>query len=130
VKLGLGDWPFSPARWRRRARLSGFRRRWWRLTHEYCCNFDQSLFAFLAPRLDAYAEVFGGSPCGYPDPESATWTDSGPVTDHAAWERDVRRAAAAFRYAAETGEGWEGDHKGELQWALRWLAEWCGGVWI
>lgn len=119
---------FGALRWRYRACLSPVKRCWWNYTHEHCCNFSPALFAWLAPRLELYAEGIAGAPGGYPDPENAEWGDRGPHTDFDAWERDVRRAASAFRAAAEDKSG-DWDEGGEIDWAMTWLARWHGGIW-
>lgn len=123
-------WAFGALRWRFRACLSPARRWWWNYTHEHCCNFSPALFAWLAPRLELYAEGIVGAPGGYPDPENTDWGDGGPYTDFDAWERDVKRAAVAFRRAAERVE-WVGDKEldAEIKWAMNWLARWHGGIW-
>lgn len=141
-RLTFESWAFSERRWRIRARLNPLRRWWLRRTHEHCCQFSVALFAFLAPRLELYGARTYGAPPGYPVDYAAPAAPGQPErlpgdTDFDAWDRDVLRAAAAFRDAAsveatEFREGWMDDDRlrDEIEWAMGWLARWHSAVWV
>lgn len=126
--------------------LRGMVRHWWqRRTRGFDSSevwaLHYSLADWLAKRLEALADMSNGAPMGYP---SGGFDPEGTNTDHDAWVRDIRKAAAAFREHVEcedmTGPWWESSTTAEhvereraadraCDEAMLWIARWWRALW-
>jgi len=138
----VGYW-LTPRTWKRIVRF------WWqRRTRGFddsvCWDLQHELAKWLAPRLDALADMSSGSPAGY----QLSPVDDGydfDKSDHERWRLDIREAASALaQYVrSDAGTAWwdsdaisiedriELDRRAErdADEAMVWVAKWWRHLW-